>query len=147
MNLEQTAASLLEQYPTESRAHLQKQERLIERFGQIAFGGFGLMVILGIIGLIYTVITKMVLTGSNFWAGILLAAFMVFAALTLSYVVLRESVKDKRAKLNSSSRELAPAAPETGRLLEESHFEPAGSITEHTTQHLSAEKISKTQKR
>jgi hypothetical protein len=143
VNLEQTAASLLEQFPIDQRTYLQKQERLLERFGQIAFGGFGLIVIVAIIGLIYKIITKFVLTGTNIWAGILLAAFVAFAGLTLAYVVLNESLKAKRGKPNTFSPELEPA---TDGLLEESYFEPAVSVTEDTTYRLTPETISKTRK-
>jgi hypothetical protein len=146
MNLEQTAASLLEQFPADQRTDVQKQERLLERFGRIAFGGFGLIVVVAIIGLIYTIITKFVLTGTNIWAGILLAAFIAFAGLTLAYVVLNESLKAKRGKPDTSSPELEPDASATDRLLGESHFEPAVSVTEDTTHRLTPETISKTRK-
>ena len=145
MNLEQITASLLEQYPSDQRRDLQKRERYLERFGQLAFGGFGIVGAVAIIGLIYTIIVRMVLTGSNVWTGLLLAAFVAFAGLALSYVLLKEVVSEKRQKTNGPAPELAPA-PNTGPLLEESHFEPARSVTEDTTHRLSADIISKTRK-
>src|SRR5688500_4891112 len=95
MNLEQTAMSLLEQFPTAGRASLQKQERMLERFGQIAFYGFGGVILVGVFSIIYLFITQLVLSGRNFWGGLLLAAFILFAGLTLTYVFLSESLKDK----------------------------------------------------
>ena len=134
MNLEQTAASLAEQFPHAERANLQRQERMLERFGQIAFGGFGIVVLTAILAMIYLIFTKMVLTGENFWSGILLIAFIFFAGLGLTYVFIAESLKEKRQKL---STQVAPGAIETkatGKLLEEGNFEPAVSVTEDTTE-------------
>ncbi len=148
MNLEQTALSVLEQFPTGQSFSIQRQERMLERFGQIAFGGFGVVVLTAVGGFIYLIITKLILTGVNFWGGILLTAFILFAGLTLAYVILNESLKEKRSKLNPAAAtggaELA--APETGRLLPEKDFEPAASVTEGTTRLLASERETKTQK-
>lgn len=78
MNLEQTALSFFEQFPTAQRANLQKQDRALEKFGQIAFGGFILVILAGIAAIIYVIMTKMLLSGENLWAGIFLIAFVVF---------------------------------------------------------------------
>jgi putative copper export protein len=134
MNLSETAASLLNQFP-EGRANaLQRQEQRLERFGQIAFGGFGVVVVAGVVGIIYWIITKTVLTGEGFWSGLLLVAFIIFAVLTLAYVVLRESLKEKRQKLNPQllARETdvllpAPAAREID-------IEAAMSVIDDTTE-------------
>lgn len=134
MNLELTAASFLEQFPTNDLANDRKKERYLQLFGQIAFGGFGIAVLAGAIGLIYTIITRMVLTQSNFWAGLVLATFVVFAGLSLAYVILNETLKQKPkpAKgLPGGYRDL-PGQP-TAPLLEEGGFEPAVTITEDTT--------------
>lgn len=40
MNLTDIAASFLQQFPHGTIANIQKQERMLERFGQIALGGF-----------------------------------------------------------------------------------------------------------
>ena len=146
MNLEQTAMSLLEQFPTAQRANLQRYERVLERFGKIAFAGFGVVVLTAILGIIFVIITRMILTGANFWTGILLVAFIIFAGLTLSYVMLNETLKEKRAKLNVPAPGLEPAAPDTGRLLNEPSFQPASSVVEETTHLLDPEVISKTRK-
>src|SRR5688572_3942337 len=81
MNLEQVAISLLEQFPTDQRADLQRRERMLERFGQIVWSGFGVVVLVGVGAIISMILAKMVFSGINFWAGILLIAFVVFAGL------------------------------------------------------------------
>ena len=136
MNLESTASSLREQYPDSERYELTKREQRLERFGQFAFGGFGIVLLIAIGGLIYTIFTKMVLTGQQPLAGILLSAFIVFAALTLAYVVFAEDLKDKRKRgraeaIGGPDELRSPAV--TGRLLEEREFVPAASVTENTT--------------
>src|SRR5687768_18148948 len=78
MNLEPVAQSLLEQFPGGGDPDLIRRERRLERFGQFAFGGFGLVLVAAVIGLIYTIFTKMVLDGQQPWAGILLIAFILF---------------------------------------------------------------------
>ncbi len=145
MNLEQTATSLLEQFPTADRANLQKQERMLESFGRIAFGGFGVVIATAVLAIIYLIITKLVLTGANFWGGILLVAFILFAGLTLAYVMLNETLQEKRAKLNPQASP-APGleTPATGRLLPEVEFEPAASVVENTTELLTPNRRSTT---
>jgi len=139
MNLEGTVASLLEQFPDGARSELQKQERDLERFGAVAFTGFAIAVGLGILGLLYWIFTQMVLGKADPLAGILLMAFIIFAALTLTYVVTNEHLEDKRAKLGKLPHHLSPAT--TGKLLDESRFEPVPTnITEGTTELLKVRK-------
>lgn len=139
MNLEQTAMSLLEQFPTAQRANLQRQEQMLERFGQIAFTGFGLVISIAIGAIIYFIITKMILTGVNLWSGILLVAFIIFAGLSLGYVFWAESLKEKRQKLRPQATDVLLEARETGQLLKEGSLEPAISVTENTTELLGIE--------
>lgn len=140
MNLEGSAASLLEQFPGGVRSDLQRQERNLERFGKVAFTGFGIVIGIAILGILYAILTKMILSGTQPWSGALLMAFIVFAALTLGYVLRRESLNEKRQKLGMTP---APANslpdPTTGKLLEESTFEPVPSVVEHTTAKLKIE--------
>ena len=133
-NLEQTALSLLEQIPSAETGNLIKKQRALEKFGSIVFGGFGIVVALAVIGIIYWIIVKMVLTGASPVAGILLIAFLIFAALTLSYVVMNESLKEKKSKLSPSLIKELEKGENTGKLLDEGHFEPALSVTENTTE-------------
>ncbi len=138
MNLEMTAASVIEQFPDGSRSELQKQEQMLEKFGNVAFGGFGVIVGIGICGVIYYILTNMILSGTKPLAGILLASFVVFAALSLAYVVWNETLKERRQKAGSAPGRTIEAAATTSKLLAPTHFEPASSVVEDTTQLLRA---------
>ncbi len=113
---------------------------MLERFGQIAFGGFGVVVLTAIAGLIYWIVTKVILTGESFWGGILLIAFMVFAALTLAYVFLRESINEKKQKINP---QLAGNPDASVPRLGDATFQPAVSVIEDTTDLLPVENRTK----
>lgn len=144
MSLTDISASFLQQFPQGGIANIRKQERMLERFGQIAFGGFGLVLLTAIAGIIYWIVTKVILTGESFWGGILLIAFMVFAALTLTYVILRESINEKKQKFNPQMPVPELNGPPTAELLDQGNFEPAVSVIEDTTDLLPVE--NKTQK-
>ncbi|MFN0278408.1 MAG: hypothetical protein ACKVRN_07380 [Pyrinomonadaceae bacterium] len=133
MNLEETAASVLEQYPTGRRVDLQKEERLLEKFGDIAFTGFGIVIGIAVLGIIYAIVTKMILSGTQPFSGILLVAFITFAALSLGYVFWREALEERKHKVEAApgSRGELTVMPE--KLLHESTFEPIPSVTEDTT--------------
>ena len=134
MNLEQAAQSLLEQFPGGQSIDLARREQMLERFGKIAFGGFGIVLLLAVAGMIYTVIMKMVLAGEQPWAGVLLIFFMLFALLSLTYVIFNEDLKEKRKKaLHPAPVEPEPDSIVTGKLLDEGHFEPIPTVTENTT--------------
>lgn len=143
LNIESAAKSLLEQVPGSGRPDLARREQMLERFGQIAFGGFGIVLLVAIAGIIYTVFTKMVLEGGQPWAGVLLIAFVLFAAMALVYVLFAEDLKEKRKKAAPSrNRELEHPAT-TGKLLEEHEFEPIPAVTESTTDLLPHENVRK----
>lgn len=140
MNLEQTAIAMIEQFPTRPRQDVQRQERLLERFGNIAFGGFLIVVVLAIFGLLYTIITKLILNGSQPLAGILLVSFIVFAALTGAYVVLGELLREKKLK-NRDVLEglpepefLGESLPPSRMYLQPKSFETPTTVTEGTTE-------------
>lgn len=135
INLEATAASVLAQFPDGANSDLQRQERNLERFGSIAFGGFGVVIVLAVCGLIYWVASKSIMSGDSPLAGALLVAFLVFATLTLAYVILRESLNEKRQKLGVEPKANSLPAATTGKLLEESHLDPVRvpSVVEDTT--------------
>ena len=140
MNLTDIAASFLQQLPQGGAANIRKQERMLERFGQIAFGGFGVVALTAIAGLIYWIVTKVILTGESFWGGILLIAFIVFAALTLAYVFLRESINEKKQKINPQlAGNLDASVPRLG----DAAFQPAASVIEDTTDLLPIENRTK----
>jgi len=144
LNLESSAASLLEQIPSAEAAKLLKREKNLEKFGNVAFGGFGLVIAIAVAALVYWIFAKMVLSGENIFGGILLMAFMIFAALTLAYVVFKEDLKERKQKTNPTLKNEMAETLETGKLLEEKPFEPARSVTENTTDLLPVE--SKTRK-
>ncbi|HEX8267050.1 MAG TPA: zinc ribbon domain-containing protein, partial [Pyrinomonadaceae bacterium] len=98
LNLEKSIESLLEQLTTAESANLLKQTKLLEKYGNFAFGGFAAVFLLGISVLVFTILNKMVLSGGNVIFGLLLLAFIIFAVLTLVYVFLNESVKEKKSE-------------------------------------------------
>jgi hypothetical protein len=76
----------------------------------------------------------MILTGTNIFAGILLIAFMIFAALTLLYVVFNEDLKERKQKLNPTLKNELSEKQNTAKLLEEKLFSPIQSVTENSTE-------------
>jgi len=134
MNLEQTTSALLEQFPARKSVEIDRAERRLERFGQIAFGGFGIVLGIAILGIIYTIVTKMILSGDQPLAGVLLVLFLIFAALTLTYVVFAEDLKEKRkAMMKNPTAAEQPADADTGKLLSEPAATPVASVIEDTT--------------
>lgn len=139
LNLERTAESLIEQMPSAESAKLLKRERNLEKFGNFAFGGFGVVLLIAILSIIYLIITKVILSGNSVFGGILLIAFIVFAALTLAYVAFNEDLKERKQKMNPMLKNELSEKPDTAKLLEEKPFEPVPSVTENTTDLLYAE--------
>lgn len=110
MNLEQTALSVREQKGDEALLQIDTEQKKLERFGNVAFGGFGIVLIVGISALIGYVLQQMVFSGSRPLFGVLIAAFIIFAGMALTYVIWNESLKEKREKLKMP-RELPPPVP------------------------------------
>lgn len=133
MNLETAVQSLLEQFPAGERPDIVRREERLERFGRIAFGGLGIALLLGIVGIIYAIVAKMILTGERPWFGALLILFVISAAMSLAYVVFNEDLKDRRKKAAQMSPKELGVPAVTGKLLDESKFEPIQSVTENTT--------------
>ena len=144
MNLENSAASLLEQFPSKGRADLQLEEKRLQRFGQFAFTGFGIVIGLAILSMIYLIITKVIIAGDQLFGGIMFIAFIVFAGLSLAYVIWQESLKEKRARIAMApGREITSTEP-TGKLLDEGGFEPVpNSVVEDTTELLTTKSRTK----
>ena len=134
LNLEKTAESMLEQLPSADTANLLKHERMLEKFGTVAWGGFGVVLFIAIGGIIYAVITAMILSGKQPWAGVLLVAFVVFAILSLAYVILSDELKEKKKNRNLLTKNELAEPKTTGKLLEEKLFEPIPSVTENSTE-------------
>ncbi len=144
LNLELSARSLKEQAPDIERADLQRQERALEKFGAVAFTGFGVVVALGFCALIFMILKNMVFGGVNPLLGILLSAFFVFAALTLGYVFWRESLKSKREKLEMAPGRMKEISqPANRKLIEEKDFHAVPSVIEDTTELLKLERKTK----
>lgn len=143
LNLEQTALSLLEQVPSAESAAILKKERALEKFGSVAFTGLGIAMLLGVMGLLYVILTKMVLAGSSPLAGALLMVVIVFATLTLAYVFMNESLKERKSKLSPELLKELEDKRTTGNLLEEGNIEPVPSVTERTTELLYSRKKTK----
>jgi hypothetical protein len=137
LNLRESADSLLSQIPEAAFAELKRQERRLERFGSIAFTGLGVVLLLGILLVIYSILQKMVFSGENPVGGILLIAFVIFATLSLAYVVFNESLKEKREKLNprlESKPAVTAGLRMPAQLADGAEFEPAPTVTEDTTE-------------
>lgn len=129
--------TLREQFGSVQGVSSKATDRFFENLGKIAFGGLGALLTIGVGFLLYTALTKMVLDGSRIELGIFLMLFIVFASLSLVYVIFNESKKDDKAKRAESSPELAAtpelSAPDTGRFLNESTQMPVPSVIEDTT--------------
>jgi len=134
LNLEQTALSLLEQIPSAESAGLLKRQKNLEKFGNIAFGGFGIVLLIAVSAIIYLIFTKVILSGNSVFGGILLIAFIVFAILTLTYVAFNEDLKERMQKTNPSLNNELAEKRDTAKLLEEKLFEPVSSVTENSTE-------------
>lgn len=144
LRLDQIAADLLAQIPSAESSELMRRERMLGKFGRVAFAGFGAVLLIGVIAIIYLIITKLVITGQIF-GGIMLIAFIIFAVLALAYVVMQEDLKERRKKAAPTlQNELSGFAPAAAGSLEERPFEPVPSVVEDTTRLLHVE--SKTRK-
>ena len=139
LNLEKSAESILEQIPSAESAGILKRQRNLEKFGNIALGGFGLVLLTGIIAIIYLIITKVILSGNSVFGGIMLIAFVVFAALSLAYVALNEDLKERKQKANPALENELSEKRDTAKLLEERPFAPVPSVTENSTELLLVE--------
>ena len=139
LNLEKSAESLLEQIPSAKSTDLMRREKNIERFGNFALSGLGIIGIIGLGVLLWTLINKFLLTGVNPLFAVLIIAFFIFALLSLAFVVFNESLKEKKAKINPALPNELPGSKDTGKLLEEKSFEPVPSVTENSTELLFVE--------
>jgi hypothetical protein len=141
MNLEQTAAGLLEQFPTGSGSSIAKAEVRLERFGRIAFGGLGIVLVVAVLGIVYAIIRNFIIAGDQPLVGVILAFFVIFAALTLAWVVMNEDLKDKRKKrgLSVDSLDSTLAQHDTNKLLTQPADAAVNSVTENTTNLLPVE--------
>jgi len=136
LNLEKSAESLIEQLPSAQSANLLKHGKTVERFGNFALGGLGVVILFGVTILIYTIIEKFLVSGTNVYFAILMVAFIIFAFLSLVFVIFNEILKEKKAKINPTMKNELDEKKDTAKLLEEKSFEPVGSVTEDSTEFL-----------
>ena len=133
MNLESAAQSLTTQFPSSNNKDLTKREERMEKFGRLAFIGFLNVLVLAVAGLLYAIVGRFIMSGDNPYLGILMMAFIIFAVLTLGYVLFREDLKDRRKKQLRDEGYRAPErSADTTRLIDEKHFEPVSAVTENT---------------
>ena len=138
MNLEQTAVTLADQFGADFEISSRSVDRFFNSLGKFAFGGFGTVLVIGIGFLIYSVISKFIVDGSQVAFGVFLILFLIFASLSLVYVIYNESKKDKkRAASDERGRELSSAA--TQNLLSEPSQMPIPSVVDDTTELLRIE--------
>ena len=133
LNLEKSAESLVEQFPSAQTANLRRREKLIEKFGNFALGGLGVVILFGVTIIIYKVIENFLIGGMNLYAAILLIGFILFAFLSLIFVFFNEGLKEKKAKLNNAMTSKLEEKSDAARLLEDKPFEPLLSVTENST--------------
>jgi len=139
LNLEETAKSLLAQIPSAESAKLLRHEKAIERFGNFALGGLGMVGLIAFTAGLWVLVTKFIVTGTNIWAAMLFISFIIFALMSLIFVIFNESLKEKKAKLKLPAVNEIPSPKETGKLLEEEPFEPVPSVIENSTELLAVE--------
>ncbi|MBX3243666.1 MAG: hypothetical protein KF685_04250 [Acidobacteria bacterium] len=107
MNLSQISVSYKEQYGSEKDAAIAFWDRFFERFGKFAFGGLVGIIFVGVIILIYTVVTSMIFSGKNPVIGSFVAVFIIFAVMTLIWVFYNEAKKDRpNAKADEADKHL-----------------------------------------
>ena len=86
MNLEQTNLSISEQFGQVENVDQNKWDTGLDMIGKIGFGGFCAVTGVGTIWLIYTIVSKMILSGTQPVIGVLLARFQFrFADLIFVY--------------------------------------------------------------
>lgn len=142
INLEQTVHSLIEQVPTTKSTELQIGERRLEKLGKIAFGGMGFVGLAAVIGMIYTIFVKFILSGTGVISGVIFILLLIFAVLGLAFVIVNETLKEKKLKATNPHIDIEPIleTPNTGKLLKEKPFEPVPSVVEDTTDLLPIER-------
>jgi hypothetical protein len=141
MNLEQISSALSEQLP-ERVADIERSEARLEVFGNIAFVGLGIILAAAVVGILYMIITKMIVGGEAPIFGVLLGNAVVFAAMALVYVVLREHLieQKKKARTMPTPAHEPEQEVDTNKILKDPIHEPAPSIIEDTTDLLPVEK-------
>src|SRR4030095_7369496 len=136
LGLEKIAQSLHEQLPHAESKNLQARQKQVERLLTIIAGSaFSVFVI----AILWAVIYKIIILKGEVFQGLMFLGLFLAAISALLLVVYRESLRESISKLENAQPSLTEAQ-DTGRLLAESKFEPAMSVTDRTTELLFAEK-------
>lgn len=142
LNLEKTAVSLLEQLPVTARSTpLSDFENSAEKFQLIILLALCAVGFVGIGALIYNILAKMILSGTNVIGGVIVLSFLILAVLSLIAIYLPKAF----AKTDTKKIEIEPRGNEFDKpvviaeLLSEGNFEPIpvqSNVTENTTDFL-----------
>lgn len=139
LNIEKIGEILLQQIPSAESAELMKRHKNIEKIGTIGLTGIGIVGLFGIGAMIYSILIKMILSGTNIIGGIIIITFLIFAVMSLIYVVYMKALEDTEKKLKRAKKIEVFESKKTAELLEEKPFSPVPSITESTTKSLHIE--------
>ena len=136
---EQLPAGALDGATPEEVAGLLRRKRRVERvlagIGLTAGGVF-------VVSIIATIIIKIIINKGEWLEGGIFLGFIIAAVVALALVFYRESVMESLAARGVSderAKKLEGATP-TAKLLPETSFEPASSVTDRTTELLAAER-------
>jgi hypothetical protein len=139
MNLGSTASALADQFPSGSPDEFAVQDRRTRLFGLIAVGSVVLVVGASLLALIYTIVTRMILTGREPVTGVLSILMIISLILVLAYVVYLVDLKMKRRQREFALRSSSPTESVTSKLVNESADSSVASIVEDTTDLLAVE--------
>ena len=145
MNLAGTEAAVREQFPEGGVPDMDREEQRLERFGNVAFTGLGVVLGIGVFGILYWIFQKMVISEAQVLPGVLLMAFIVFASLSLGYVIWNEILKDKRQKLEKERARSLRSPSEMPQLPPTTLPKASVSVVEHTTDLLEPSLLRKNQ--
>ena len=110
-------------------------ERWLSGIGAACAGGF-------LVAVVVTVFFRKAIEQARGVEEVILLAFTLAGLSALALVFYRESLKKSLSARRVSADECqqleGAAAAGTAKLLPESHFEPASSVTDHTTELLAA---------
>ncbi len=136
------AEFLLEQISTAQDANLLKQKRNLDKFGMVALSGLGVSSLIGVGAIIYFILKKLIFSGTNTQinaGGYVLLSFLVFAVLSLIYVIYSKVLEEKRKNSNLNNSKNLTEAEYSSPFLAQGNFEPVPSVTENTTELLLVE--------
>lgn len=141
--LERFADALAEELPARGPDEFETKGELLERQKRIEWWLTAVLAVAGslLVGaLLYGIVAKMMIGKGEYLKGVIFFVFIVGLISALGLVFYNETLKEKIGR-KAQTREpaLQPKAAETGKLLPESRFEPAASVTERTTDLLGVE--------